>query len=306
MAYVIRPQNGHFIVIDGGTECMPNRENLMKYLRESSDTEKPVIACWFITHFDGDHFDAAYAIWRDHREDLDIRCFAAALVDVDDFAPHEGDTEFDLQIAPLALAVYNDKMPKWENVKKWYADSEFWDLKLGDERRFADVSVKVLITAHERVPESINSNNQRSAVLRFTFTQGTEDPSDDTTFLAFGDSYTEIRSQWLLDHYPESELRSHVMQPMHHGLAGGYLPVYEAVDPDICLWPTPKKRFEGRWESKAPGEPDRYQWCTDPDYNQYLRDDTIKVRRHYHHSQTTIIDMKDLSVTVIPSAVDDD
>jgi hypothetical protein len=33
------------------------------------------------------------------------------------------------------------------------------------------------------------------------------------------------------------------------------------------------------------------------DYNQYLRDDSIKEREHYHHSQTTVIDMTNLEVS---------
>ena len=101
----------------------------------------------------------------------------------------------------------------------------------------------------------------------------------------------------MLKTYGADVLKSDVMQVIHHGLAGGYKKIYEAVDPDICLWPTHWERFSGNYDGDGDGKPDSYQYCTDPDYNQYLRDDSIKEREHYHHSQTTVIDMTNLNVT---------
>ena len=201
-----------------------------------------------------------------------------------------------------ALSVLQTRLPLWEGSKDWFPNAEYWDMKAGDEKTFSDVVVKILITANERIPASVYTNNQRSAAFQMTFTQSTADPADDKKFTVFGDCSGNDRNQWIIDTYGADALKSDVMQTIHHGLAGGYKPIYQAIDPDICLWPVVQKRFEGKWDSDGDGDyRDDYQHCTEPAYNSWLRNDRIKARQHYHHSQTTIIDMSDLSVTVIPS-----
>ena len=58
------------------------------------------------------------------------------------------------------------------------------------------------------------------------------------------------------------------------------LALYQAIAPEISLWPTCQVRFDNR---KTEGE-----------QNQWLATNTT----NYHNSQTTIIDMTDLTVTV--------
>ena len=115
--------------------------------------------------------------------------------------------------------------------------------------------------------------------------------------MVFGDCSGAERANWMRANYAASILKSDVMQVIHHGLAGGDKKIYQVVDPDICLWPTHYERFSGNYDSDGDGTPDSYQHCTDTDYNQYLRDDSIKERQHYHHSQTTVIDMTNLEVS---------
>ena len=178
--------------------------------------------------------------------------------------------------------------------------TEQWVMKAGETRRFADVSIQVLITADEKYPGGlIYTHNSRSAVIRATFTQDTYNTSDDKTALLFGDSGGDSRCKWMMTRYGSQILKSDVMQVIHHGLAGGYLPIYQVVDPEIVLWPTPQSRFEGKWDSDSDGEyDDEYQWCTTADFNAWLRDDSIRERQHHANGYTTVIDMSDLSVSV--------
>ena len=303
MSYVARLKDGRYIIVDGGAESWSNKLNLFAYLSDNNTREgKPVIACWIITHFDGDHFDNAYSFWKTYRSRVEIQGIAYTTPDPSEFDERPGDDDYTKEQKGLAKAVLVERLARWENVDDWFPNAFFWDLTAGEERTFSDVKVKVLITAKERVPDNIYTNNQRSAVFQLIFTQDTEDTADDKKFMVFGDNSGDARQQWLIATYGKDVLKSDVMQTIHHGLAGGHLGIYRMVDPGICFWPTSQDRFEGKYDSNGNGDYlDDYQWCIDPDYNKWLRNDRIRQRQHYHHTQTVIVNMSDLSVTVIPS-----
>ena len=108
--------------------------------------------------------------------------------------------------------------------------------------------------------------------------------------------YAALKSELMARIYSAEFLKAGVMQPIHHGLLGGNLDLYKAIDPDICLWPSPKERFAGTWidpRRVAEGKP-TVQYCIGEggcDYNTWLRDDNIKKRKHFHAGMTTTIPM---------------
>lgn len=291
MCYVIQLADGRFIVIDGGYKSANHRNRLRAYLDEHSPTPKAVIACWLITHLDPDHTENMYDFLLFYRNSVDVQCIAYTHPLAEDF-PETG----------TAISVMTSSLAYWKSAKRWFPNAELWDMQRGDVKNFGDVSLQVLMTANERVPVEITSHNQRSAVVKFTFTQGTADTADDKTFMMMGDNgggggESNARNKWLVATYGAAVLKSDVLQVVHHGLVGGYLPLYQAIDPSICLWPTHEERFAGRYDADGDGSySDDYQYCTQTDYNKWLRNNSIRVRQHYHHSQTTIIDMSDLSV----------
>ena len=79
----------------------------------------------------------------------------------------------------------------------------------------------------------------------------------------------------------EVNIKCDILQVTHHGLNGGYIPLYEYVDPSICLWAIDKTRFET--SDMCLGT----KWGFE--YNAWLRNESIRKRTHYHASQTTTI-----------------
>lgn len=306
MCYIIQLSDGRFIIIDGGLSSANHKARLYAYLTEKSPTAKPVIACWIITHLDGDHWNNMYSFLSTYRYGVDLQRFAYTFPEEADFAIKSGDSQSVKDYKNSALTSMENKLAEFENIRRWFPGLVLWDMKTLDEQKLDDVHMRVLMTANERVPQQIYSHNQRSAVIKFTFTRGTEATVDDITFLMLGDnggggaysSESDARNKWLVDHYDASVLKSDIMQVAHHGLKGGYLPLYQAVDPLICLWPSPEYRFNGRHDNDKDGSyTDDYQWCTEAAYNVWLRDNSIRVRKHFHHSQTTVIDILTLTVT---------
>lgn len=56
MSYVVRLSDGRFIIFDGGWDFEPDVNLLLKTLKDNSPFEKPIVAAWFLTHPDCDHF----------------------------------------------------------------------------------------------------------------------------------------------------------------------------------------------------------------------------------------------------------
>ena len=81
-----------------------------------------------------------------------------------------------------------------------------------------------------------------------------------------------------------SELKADILQLSHHGFNGACLDLYKAIDPDICFWACDVTRFDT--DGRCLGTINGY------DFNKWLRDDSVKVRRHYHSSTTTTIELK--------------
>ena len=81
-------------------------------------------------------------------------------------------------------------------------------------------------------------------------------------------------------------LKCDILQVTHHGLNGGDTLMYSYVDPDICLWAIDQTRFET--SDMCLGT--KYGF----EFNAWIRNDKIKVRKHYAASTTTKLYIKDL------------
>ena len=299
MLYVAQTSSGRFVIIDGGMKTAAHKATLLDYLATKSEGKKPVIACWMFTHLDGDHVDNAFDILLNHSEELEVQCLGCGFPVREDFAPVEGDHPQHNLWRKSAAGVQEYAVARWEKIKALYPNAEIWDMRCDDRREIDDVKLHVLISAFERLPMFPISHNSRSAVIKMTFTQGTEDESDDVTFMATGDSGGDERCEFMLKRYPASYLHSDILQVIHHGMYGGHTEFYQAVDPKICFWPTTEARFFG-YEMDRDGNAVSYANLTqDLPCNAYLRDDSVRVRTHYHGEQSIEIDTRDLSVTIL-------
>ena len=293
MSYVIRLSDGRFVIIDGGHTGKEgdgvyetNTRRMWKVLRETCGEEKPVIACWFITHTHIDHMGFAAAFMTDFRDELVIERFA------------------------YNYPVTEPEWREWENEKALnnamalYTDAEKYVMHTGDTFTFADLRVDVLLSAFDQYPPEPDNPNQTSAVLRLTFTQ-----PDGTARRAVimgdcqSDHAIELRNPASRVYREDSELKADILQVTHHGLCvTGYskepeqyyepfLKLYQAINPSICLWPVYKERF--MLTDEVPGE----GWCRLPKYPyHYWLHQSVPEDRHFHHSQMTEITLRDLSV----------
>lgn len=138
-----------------------------------------------------------------------------------------------------------------------------------------------MCTGDDIYPAVPISYNDVSAAWRMTFDQG-------KTVMMLGDCMQQECRQ--LSHTYGDYLKSDMLQLTHHGLIGGDKKLYQWIDPEICFWATNESRFAGTLAGQ------KYQWCLGEggcDYNAWIRDPEIRVRRHYHNSVTTTINARE-------------
>ncbi len=282
MAYVIQMTDGRFILIDGGTSDTMNTENLWEYLVVNSNYTKPVIAAWMFTHQDGDHTNNAFKMLNSFAQKMEVQSFAYDWPTVEDFAILDTDSDYVKSYKEDTIAQIESKTPAFNNILAKYPNATAWDMASSESRMIGDVKIEVILTVSDKIPSNPMEANDLSAVWKMTFTQGTESTADDTTFMVLGDS-SEQRTASLAEDFSSTFLKCDVLQAAHHGLYGGDKSTYQMIAPEITLVPTYQARFE-QWFTGASKQ----------DYNVWLYANSDC----YHASQTTVVNMKDLTVSI--------
>ena len=280
MAYAIQLSDGRFIMIDGGEHFDKDGERILRYLREKSQGEKPVIAAWFFTHGHSDHIYLAARFMEEYKNEVEIEKIAYNIPTDIDYCGYD-------KTSPKR----NDEAEAmWFQAVEKYPAEKLHVLCTGDEFIIDNVKVNVLVTAFDKYPDPPTNRNHTSAVMKFTFSCG-------TTFLVFGDAGGERILNLIEEnspiYCPDELLKSDIMQVPHHGLkvvrADGYdklLALYRKIAPKICFWPQKARRFYN--------DP----LCQDEQYiyNRYLME-SVK-EKNFHQTQTVVVDVEDLYISL--------
>lgn len=275
MSYVTRQRDGSFIIIDGGVAEETyeyNSKALLDHLKAGSQGKKPVIACWFITHFHLDHIDLAARFLVEYKDLIEVRLFAYN---------HPGHKEIlrDLQ-----------RERAWQAAMDAHPNAQRRILQTGEIYEFTSCRVRVLLSEETgRLRAATVGQNSISAALVFDYDNGKR-------FISLGDCDT-ARLTALYD--PESklyctkdELKSDILNVPHHGLPMGSLEfvsknveLYKLIDAEVCLFSIDGKSFVSH---------DRYtneKWVD----NQYLLHSGAKC---FHQDYTTLIDLDTMEIKV--------
>ena len=281
MSYAIQMTDGRFIIVDGGVSEDMNVEIFWEYLLEMNGYARPQIAAWMLTHQDGDHTNLAIRVLETYTGFIDLEALAYQWPVEADYAILESDTDYIKGYKESTIEQIKSKTRRFDDLKKYYyPDVDIIDLATGSSFMIGEVKIDVLMDTQDKYPTNPMEANDLSSVWKMTFTQNTESTADDKSFMVLGDSSAD-RTKALGDLYDASVLKSDVLQAAHHGLYGGNKATYQEIAPSISLVPTHEERFN------------EFQWQY-ADYNMWLYTNSDE----YHASQTTIVDMYNLNVTI--------
>ena len=277
MCYCITLCDGTFLMVDGGLSDPKDEERLYEFLCTNTGSRtKPVIRAWFMSHTHPDHTRLAESFMTRYREEVEV---LEAIYNFPDFEQIE-------VLRESAEANANNAKRFASTVKECYPSAVHTACHTGEIIAFPGVRVTTVITHEDIYPTPIVSSNHTSSAWRFDFDSG-------ISFMCLADICTDMCLQ-LSRTFSSEYLKADIMQVTHHGLLGAHVDLYRAIDPEICLWPSPEERFSGTWTDPrrvALGKP-TVQYCIGEggcDYNVWLRDDSIKKRLHYHAGKTVTL-----------------
>lgn len=211
MSYIFRAEDGALAVMDGGN--WGDGEHLLEALRAVSGCRRPHIVAWLMTHAHLDHVDAFRYLMDCHPGDFSLEklyyCFPSQPY-LDAYEPEEAHT----------LREMTELMGKM-------APDTLHRVEGGERINVGGLRFTVLLTPDE-APRA-NVINNASVVYRVE--------GGGVSALFPGDLGVE-GGERLLSLYGQA-LKSDIVQMAHHGQNGVDYPVYEAVRPAVCLWPTP-------------------------------------------------------------------
>lgn len=225
MGYLLTTENGKTIVIDGGTS--DDTDNLIKHIKEKTGK----VDAWFITHPHRDHATSLINIIQN--TDIPIDAIYVSLHDADWYKQHEE-------------ARSNEAISLIEALQNERIKDKVHEVSLNEKIQIDNVKAEILgIKNPEITTRAINNS---SMVIKMK--------TETKSVLFLGDTGAESGEKLLKTQ--KEKLKADIVQVAHHGQNGVTKEVYEAVDPQICLWPTP----EWLWNNdKGEGE-DSGPWKT--------------------------------------------
>ncbi len=265
MGYVIQLSDGRYIIIDGGPVDVHKKDvdALYDFLvaNKPASMSKPVIAAWFITHAHIDHTELTSEFLYTYAEQVEIETFAHQFPDFSAISMTEKVSDLQDCESLFKAAVFN--CARETDTLILHTGQSFW---------IGDANIEILFTPENHAPANFPTGNHTSIAFRIKL--------GNKTIMILGDSEVS-NCKFMSDAYG-SYLKSDILQVTHHGVNGGYLELYRAINPATCFWAIDEYRFNNHTQIRGSSA-----W----DYNKWILDDSNGVRTHYHASQTTKINL---------------
>lgn len=227
LSSVIRTKDGHIIVVDGGTPADAG------HLVETVQSMGGRVDAWLVTHLHNDHVGALTSILNMEQPPLEIGGIYYSIADLNWYY------EKDPSRAETAAAFM-------EALKKVPEEKKHGDIQRGTQIQVGDASVTVM---NQRYLVDQDSGNNASVAYTVCL--------NGTYIVYLGDMGQEAGKRLLQDWGPQG-LKCDIVQMAHHGQGGVDQDFYRALQPKICLWPTP----QWLWDNDNGGGPGSGSWLT--------------------------------------------
>ncbi|MGN0157993.1 MAG: ComEC/Rec2 family competence protein [Brotaphodocola sp.] len=216
LSAIIQTSQGSLIVVDGGLGADGD------YLKSQIQARGGHVSAWLITHPHGDHVGALYKILQDEAAGI------SSGITIDgiyySFASRDWYTLHDKDEVTMAHSIIGT----FEGLPQ----SMLHTVSKGQTIQVDDVTILVMNDRYELASDKGNN----AGIVYKVYVNG-------KSILFLGDMAEEGGRRLLADVGAEA-LKSDMVQMAHHGQNGVDESVYQAIDPAICLWPTPKWLWE--------------------------------------------------------------
>ncbi len=226
LSYAVRLSDGRFIVFDGGWEFEPDTDRLYQVLQSGSPHEKPIIACWVLTHPHFDHYHAFLTFTDKYAEHVTVQRVLCNFPEPDDTVHYPGLSYRDRRVERDTSAGYNIPL-MLRAVEK--CGAELTEVHTGQIYRIGNAVCQVLSCMDDTVHKSKNIN-AISTVFRMDICG--------QVILWTADMIASDSA--IVEKYGEY-LRCDILQIPHHGFGSGMpqaeTDFYRLASPKVCLIP---------------------------------------------------------------------
>ncbi|MBR3863518.1 MAG: MBL fold metallo-hydrolase [Clostridia bacterium] len=213
-SFIFTTDQGTVIVVDGGHSF--DLPHLTKRLQEITGEQKPHIDGWILTHLHEDHVEAFLSMLETCPDSFEIdKIIYGAMTDIS-WAAKDG---------PATVRTFLNfyrPLPTFKQKSHSPVVGETFFIK--------EIKFEILHTAGAQL--RVNNCNNNSLVFKATW--------GGKSALFLGDCEVEAGNKLLERWGLTGVLKADICQMAHHGQCGVDFPVYQAISPEICLWPTPK------------------------------------------------------------------
>ncbi len=211
MSYVIRLEDGSFIVIDGGHAKTANSDRLYEVMKKQAPSSgKIVIAAWIFTHGHGDHTGFFKSFAEKYASKVTVEQF------VYNFPSGDEINDADEANAEKYVAKHFKNVP----VVKAHAGQVFYI-------RNAKVTMLYSNDLWVYGDQALKTANEASLVFTVEL--------EGKKFMCLGDYYDDLGI--LRELYSSATLKSDIMQVSHHGISNCGEKLYPIIAPEWALWP---------------------------------------------------------------------
>lgn len=262
-------EDGSYIMVDGGPTDSSDEVKLLNFLKDNNPNEgKPKIT-WIFTHAHHDHMNLALSFLEKYHNEIEVTMFCYNFPSIDDIPiTEEPASRVETSRGLIEKLDYL--------IDTYYQDAIIYKHHAGDILHLAGCKIEFLQTHESYYPNEFSWFNHTSSAFIVTI--------DNKKVMVLGDS--EYTNNEYLSYLYGDILKCDVLQLAHHGLNGGSLNLYKEIDPSICLWAIDETRYKTN----------DYCLGNKPlcDCNAWIRNNSIRVRSHYHASTTTTLYFKDM------------
>ncbi len=216
-SFIITTEDGKVIVIDGGHRT--ETDYFVEYLKAATGQSKPHIDAWFLSHAHDDHCEVFLEVAENRSSEV---TFGKVYANFPEASFYDGYDEWGVYV----INEFNRLMPL-------FAD-KVASLKEGDVFNIGAAKFTVFYTFNSEW----KNVNEGSTIMRMDL--------GDTSVMFTGDAGVNA-GNYVVEKYASGGLLDCDFCKMaHHGQDGVDRNFYEAVFPEICLWPTPTWVWDNR------------------------------------------------------------
>ncbi|MDO5478797.1 MAG: hypothetical protein Q4G23_06485, partial [Clostridia bacterium] len=287
-SYVIKTDNGKLIVIDGGIDGAgrdfdPYLPAALRAIAGVGEGEYFEVEAWFLSHAHQDHYYELAKMLNEYNEESNYKINNFYF----DFPPYgeTGTIWEEILVGNQYFEALKAGLENYAEVNEIDVDNTYYDdingavvnataISEGLDINIDGVRFEIMQTWDEA--DGTTELNNTSLILRMH--------AADKTVMFLNDAYIHSGNR-LVETYGE-ELKSDYVQMAHHGQSGTKQNVYDAVDADFFLWPTPK----WIWTN-----PDSYAiddvrtWITGADYTEVRENDLVAGMYDVYPDDPTVV-----------------